>query len=90
VFAVLTDGTRYRFFVIDERDRAAYSSVEYTVDQRRFSDLRNNPDLIEILSIISWFIDIITAISPRSSPDELDEEISQKRLVEIRKCFRPR
>jgi hypothetical protein len=82
VFAVLTNGTDFRFFAIDT-DGVVSASKRYLLELGFYN---SSTSLSEILRWFTWFM---TAISPRSSSENLtaDEKIEDS-LNQLRKnCF---
>ena len=94
VLGLLSDGYRYQFFAIDERDKSVYSSNLITLEISRTPNFRTNPQVSEILNWIIWFIKIVVAVSPPSTPQPFipgkqPRVVPSKALMlrELRSCF---
>ena len=88
VMAVLTDGSHFQFFAIDERDLTVYASRVIFLDYRSMTDLSSYSELGEVARWLNWFLNVIISISPRSSPIEFSYQKKRSRLAELRRCFK--
>ena len=88
VFAVLTDGAFFQFYAIDNRDSTVYSSRVIYLDYRANPDFASYGDLKEVVTWFRWFLTLITAVSPRSSPPQIILDGSQDSLEALRRDFR--
>ncbi|CAM6127497.1 unnamed protein product [Calypogeia fissa] len=83
VFAVLTNGRLFRFFVIDA-DGVVYSSEEMLGLSQGYASLA------EILRWFSWFLGAMKAVSPRASQTDVTDDDIEDSLAQLRCCFGPR
>jgi hypothetical protein len=88
VFAVLTNGTSYRFYAIDT-DCVVYSSGHVPIclkpDPR--GDYSGSESLQDILRWFAWILDALESISPRVSDLNLTEGRQNQSLARLRECF---
>ena len=82
--AVLTDGSHFQFFAIDERDLTVYASRVIFIDYRSMTDLSSYSELGKVARWLNWFLNVIISISPRSSPYQK----KRSRLAELRRYFK--
>jgi len=86
VFAVLTNGTDFRFFAIDT-DGVVYASGKKVLEPGEDATYNSSSSLSGILRWFTWFL---TAISPRASTEELTVEKVDDSLTQLRNCFGPK
>jgi hypothetical protein len=86
VFAVLTNGTDFRFFAI-ETDGVVYASGKKVLERGNDGTYNSSSSLTEILRWFTWFMTAIKSISPRASTDGLTAEKIEDSLTQLRNCF---
>ena len=89
ILAVLTDGFHFQFFAIDERDGSVHRSKVVFVDLTNISDFRCDPQVIEVVRWLVWFLQIFVAVSPTSSTQEWSSVNHISKLQQLRRCFTP-
>jgi hypothetical protein len=89
VLAVLSNAFNFQFFAIDERNGCVYSSQLFVIDLLRIADFRSDPQVIEVVTWLVWFIQITVSVSPTCSPRDHPEDGGASKLQELRRCFRP-
>ena len=87
ILAVLSDALHFQFFAVDERNGTVYRSKVIYVDLANISDFRRDPQTIEVIRWLIWFLQIFVAVSPSSSPRDWSSEKQFSRLQELRRCF---
>ena len=86
VFAVLTNGTEFRFFAIDT-DGVVYSSDKEVLKPGKDGTYKSSSSLTDILRWFTWFMVAIKSISPRASSEALTAEMIEDSLTQLRACF---
>ena len=88
VFAVLTNGSLFRFFAIDT-DSVVHSSGLPPIGLGLGLDgtYKSSSSLSEILRWFTWFMTVIKSISPRASTENLTEESIENSLSQLKNCF---
>jgi hypothetical protein len=91
VFAVLTNGSLFRFFAIDT-DNVVYSSglPPFGLGFGPEGNYVNSPTLSEILRWFYWFMACVKSISPRATRQDFTAETITDSLSRLRKCFGPK
>jgi hypothetical protein len=89
VFAVLTNGTDFRFFAIDT-DGVVYASDKEVLKLGEDGTYNSSSSLTEILRWFTWFTTAIKSISPRASTEDLTAEKIEDSLTQLRNCFGPK
>ena len=89
VFAVLTNGTLFRFFAIDV-DSVVYSSNLCMLKRGEDGSYKTSSSLAKILRWFNWFMTSIKSISPRASNADLTNTEVQDSLAKLRSCFGPK
>jgi hypothetical protein len=89
VFAVLTNGTDFRFFAIDT-DGVVYASEKETLKLGNDGTYKTSTSLTEILRWINWFITAIKSVSTRASSEDLTNTMIADSLTKLRSCFGPK
>lgn len=83
VFAVLSNGSLFRFFAIDT-DSAVYSSAEFPLTPGQDGSFQSSTSLPEILRWLRW---ILSSYESRAFTERLSDDSIVEALVEIRRCF---
>ena len=86
VFAILTNGTDFRFFAIDV-DGVVYASGKKVLEVGEDDTYTTSSSLKEILRWITWLMSTLIIISPRASAKDLTVDFIQDRMKEVKKCF---
>ena len=89
VFAVLTNGTDFRFFAIDT-DGVVYASDKEVLKLGEDGTYNSSSSLSDILRWFTWSMTAIKYISPRASTEYLTVENIEDSLTQLRKCFGPK
>ena len=86
MFAILTNGTDFRFFAIDI-DSVVYASTKKTLEIGHDGTYKTSTSLTEILRWINWFMTAIKSVSPRASSEDLTNTMIDDSLTKLRTCF---
>ena len=89
MFAVLTNGTDFRFFAIDT-DGVVYASDKEVLKVGNDGTYNSSASLSEILRWFEWFLTAVNSISPRASSEDLTAENIEDSLRQLRNCFGPK
>jgi hypothetical protein len=73
VFAVLTNGTDFKFFAVDT-DGVVYASEKEVLKLGKDGTYNSSSSLSEILRWLTWFMTAIKSIPPSASSEELTIE----------------
>jgi len=86
VFAVLTNGTDFRFFAIDT-EGVVYASGKKVLELGEVGTYNTSSSLSVILRWLTWFMTAIKTVSPRASTEDLTAENIKDSLTQLRNCF---
>jgi hypothetical protein len=86
VFAVLTNGTDFRFFAIDTNS-VVYAADKEVLKVGEDGTYNSSTSLTDILRWFTWFMVAIKSFSPRASTEELAVEKTEDSLTRLRNCF---
>jgi hypothetical protein len=86
VFAVLTNGTFFRFFAIDT-DGVVYASGMEILQLGEDGTYKSSSSLSVILRWITWLMVAIKSVPPRASAEDLTVEKIEDSLTQLRNCF---
>lgn len=89
VFAVLTNGTDFRFFAIDT-DGVVYASTKKMLEIGEDGTYKTSTSLTEIRRWINWFMTSIKSVSPRAPSKDLTNTMIAESLTKLRRCFGPK
>jgi hypothetical protein len=89
VFAVLTNGTLFRFFAIDT-DGVVYASTMKVLEIGEDGTYKTSTSLTLILRWINWFMTSIQSVSRRASSEDLTNTMITESLAKLRSCFGPK
>ncbi|KAI8893709.1 hypothetical protein BC833DRAFT_556687 [Globomyces pollinis-pini] len=88
VFAALTNGLFFRFFVIDT-DGMVYASTTHLLDIGDDETYKSSTSLSEILRWFTWFMTSIKSVSPGYYSEDVTPQVIDNSLTRIRSCFGP-
>ena len=89
VFAVLTNGSTFRFVCIDV-DGAVYASKTIALQLGHDGTYKTSSTLSEILRWFSWFMNVVKSICPAASSERLTQDQINESLSQLRTCFGPK